>query len=326
MSGPGTLQAQAALAAREAQQRTQLRLGANTVDTPPGYQPPAPLRQELSLGGAALRLYARRLAQGEAALLEFSADFEPGDRGLQVDGQRTPLTRTSRGWQAVIALPVDAAAIRLQLGPQATISLPIAAVAWPEFRTQMDLGSFSQPQRSLSAEARQRIAEEGQRKARAVAQRNEWLLDEHLSHPRDMHRITSPFWSRRIVQQYRLQGGRRLPLEPRSTVHRGLDLRAVEGAAVFAMARGRAALAGQFFYEGGFVLLDHGQGVFTMYLHMSKVMLGQGGIVEAGQQIGLAGATGMVTAAHLHVALSIRGQAADPLSLLSLPTAPAQAP
>ena len=66
-------------------------------------------------------------------------------------------------------------------------------------------------------------------------------------------------------------------------------------------------------------MIDHGNGIFTGYMHLSKFEVREGDRVKAGQLIGESGATGRARGAHLHLNLWIRGTPVDPLSLLSLP-------
>ncbi|MGE0703864.1 MAG: M23 family metallopeptidase, partial [Vicinamibacterales bacterium] len=87
--------------------------------------------------------------------------------------------------------------------------------------------------------------------------------------------------------------------EPRSR-HRGTDFRAALGTPVRAPARGRVALGRDLYFSGGSVILDHGQGLFSHLAHLSRIDVEEGTIVEAGQVVGLAGATGRVTGPHLH--------------------------
>lgn len=82
--------------------------------------------------------------------------------------------------------------------------------------------------------------------------------------------------------------------------HMGVDLHGITGTPIHAAARGVVALVGDFFYAGNVVYVDHGRGLVTAYLHMSKVEVAQGDTVGRGQEIGLVGATGRVTGPHLH--------------------------
>jgi murein DD-endopeptidase MepM/ murein hydrolase activator NlpD len=85
-----------------------------------------------------------------------------------------------------------------------------------------------------------------------------------------------------------------------SAPHFGVDIAGGEGAPIHAPASGTVLVAGQFFLEGGYTLLDHGHGVFTGYMHQSVQLVKVGEHVERGQQIGNIGHTGRATGPHLH--------------------------
>ena len=104
--------------------------------------------------------------------------------------------------------------------------------------------------------------------------------------------------------------------EPRKP-HSGVDLRAAEGAPVKAMAAGVVALADEHYFSGNVVYLDHGQGVVSMYCHLSEIKVEEGRFVSRGEVIGLAGSTGRVTGPHLHFGVGVLGQMIDPLELLN---------
>lgn len=98
--------------------------------------------------------------------------------------------------------------------------------------------------------------------------------------------------------------------------HKGLDLRSPEGTPIRACADGVVTLADNLYFSGNAVYLDHGLGVATAYLHMSKILVRPGESVRRGQVIGLVGATGRVTGPHLHLSLFAQGQSVDILPLL----------
>ncbi len=97
--------------------------------------------------------------------------------------------------------------------------------------------------------------------------------------------------------------------------HRGLDLRAALGDPVRAAAPGQIVLAADHYYGGRSVFLDHGLGVFTVYMHLDEIKVRQGDMVEAGEILGLAGQTGRVTGPHLHLGLYVLDLAMDPAAL-----------
>jgi murein DD-endopeptidase MepM/ murein hydrolase activator NlpD len=140
-----------------------------------------------------------------------------------------------------------------------------------------------------------------------------------MSHPRDFHHITSPFWSKRVYMQYRFKNKRKIMLGNKQSIHGGLDLRGKAGEPVFALASGLVAIAENMYYEGNFVVIDHGNRIFSYYMHMKECTVKEGDLVKGGDKIGLVGSTGISTAAHLHVSLVIQGIQVDPLSLLPLP-------
>ncbi|EGB16210.1 Peptidase M23 [Pseudodesulfovibrio mercurii] len=94
--------------------------------------------------------------------------------------------------------------------------------------------------------------------------------------------------------------------------HTGLDFRAWLGTPIHAAAAGRVVLVHAFYYGGNSVLVDHGNGFFTLYCHLSETSVREGDMVEAGRVVGLSGATGRVTGAHLHLAAFVLGAVVDP--------------
>jgi len=103
--------------------------------------------------------------------------------------------------------------------------------------------------------------------------------------------------------------------EPRSP-HSGTDFPALAGTEVLAAAAGRVVLAEEQFFAGRAVFLDHGDGLVTMYFHLSEIDARQGQEVAAGERIGRVGATGRVSGPHLHFAARWRGARIDPTLLL----------
>lgn len=103
-----------------------------------------------------------------------------------------------------------------------------------------------------------------------------------------------------------------------SSPHLGLDFRVPSGTPVAAMNDGTVLLARPLYFEGNFVVVDHGQGLLTLYLHLSEFKVKEGDQVKRGQEIGLSGGTGRATGPHLHVAVRWQGTYLDPARLLSL--------
>lgn len=94
--------------------------------------------------------------------------------------------------------------------------------------------------------------------------------------------------------------------------HRGMDHASPTGAPIVAPAGGVVKLARMLSYHGGTTLIDHGQGITTIYIHQSKLLVSEGERVAAGQKIGQVGATGFATGPHLHWGVFVHGQPVNP--------------
>ena len=117
-------------------------------------------------------------------------------------------------------------------------------------------------------------------------------------------RRTGSFGVRRVIN-----GTPRAP-------HSGLDIAAPAGTRVVAASRGRAVDTGSYLFLGETIVLDHGQGVISLYAHLRRIDVRRGDAVAAGSPIGEVGATGRATGPHLHFAVYLNRAAVDPRLLL----------
>lgn len=117
---------------------------------------------------------------------------------------------------------------------------------------------------------------------------------------------TSPFGTRRTYN-----GKTR-------SIHQGLDFRAAVGTPIVASHAGRVLIAQEMYFEGGFVVIDHGEGLFSLYMHLSKFEVKVDDVVKQGDGIAESGSSGRVTGPHLHFGVQWQGLYMEPATLLQL--------
>lgn len=113
-------------------------------------------------------------------------------------------------------------------------------------------------------------------------------------------------------------GTRRMFNGKLASIHKGMDFRAPVGTVVRASNSGVVVLARHLYFEGNCVIIDHGLGLYTLSMHFSRIDVHEGQHVEAGDKLGLSGATGRVTGPHLHWAVRWQNAYLDPAKLLHL--------
>ena len=211
------------------------------------------------------------------------------------------------GWQAAFLLPVplDSSAkslvlkVRTHDGQQAEARVVLFDKKRPVQALRVDKKYVDPP-----AEVQERIRRDREKAGKALGNyspKRLWTAPFARPVPGG---VSSRFGLRRVFND-----------QPRG-VHRGLDLRGAEGTPILACADGRVVLADDLYFSGNAVYIDHGQGVFTSDLHMSRILVRPGDVVRRGQVIGKVGSTGRVTGPHLHLSLIVLGQAVDPEPLL----------
>jgi murein DD-endopeptidase MepM/ murein hydrolase activator NlpD len=221
------------------------------------------------------------------------------------EGDRVMVLKDEQRWLAVVGIPLNA--------KPGTYAIKIKGVQHRGL-------SFSVHDKRYAV---QRVAIKNKRKVDPTALDMKRIRREHLIieaaldawHPRarvplrfDLPvrgPVSSPFGLRRIFNG-----------EPRAP-HSGIDIAVPAGTPIRAPAPGRVAAVGHFFFDGNMVMLDHGQGLVTMYGHMEKILVKKGQRVARGEVIGLVGQTGRATGPHLHWGVSLNNARVDPTLFLS---------
>ncbi|MEK7227558.1 MAG: M23 family metallopeptidase [Patescibacteria group bacterium] len=100
--------------------------------------------------------------------------------------------------------------------------------------------------------------------------------------------------------------------------HKGTDFRAATGTPVYAMNSGKVAFTDYLRNYGNTIIIDHGLGLMTIYMHLSEIDVKVGDMVEKGKLIGKSGDTGYVLGPHLHITVRINGISIDPMKFMAL--------
>lgn len=305
-----------------------------TVKLPLNYGIGQTSTQRFNGADFVLDVVSRNFAQGNAAYLEFlphPGETLPRRLKLQASFEGADIILTTRSWgiKGIFAIPPDQAPGIATLEVKARggkadrvyrFPLKIDRSRFETYRKRMNLGRYSD--RDLFTrrpDLKARYESEKKRKEELFAKTGPDAISNRLSHPRDMHRVTSTFYAKRIYDRYYMGNRKKIRASPKITFHQGLDLWGPVGSPIYALADGVVAMSEEMFYEGNHTVIDHGAGIFSRYMHQSEMLVRPGERVKAGDLIGKVGDTGMVTGPHLHVGLIIRGIYADPVSLLYLP-------
>jgi len=298
---------------------------------PSGFKPAKP--EVITYGNDDLKvtLYAKRFAQGSGVYAEIEQQdggSDPESLSLSYRNMDVPVTKTSWGYRSLWGIDPEekpghaSVIVNYKInGKNKTLAsdILIRDVDFPVSKSMMNVGKFSDKNYTNNSKFKNVIAECSALLKKAFSSVTEDSIQSTLSHPRDMHKITGDYWNKRIYLKYQKKKKKKIIVEGQKRFHRGLDLKGSAGAPVFAMADGIVVLSHKMFFEGNMVIIDHGNQVFSYYQHLESRKVDEGKRVRAGEIIGGAGATGMVTGPHLHVSFMIRGVYVDPLSILYLP-------
>ncbi len=310
-----------------------VRLLSNTeVQLPKNFRLHKPL--QLTFYGTDFKLaaFSRSFAWGEAVWCEVVPSPEVRNSlsvEIAFEDQKIPLAKKPWGYAGIFAIPPDSknvwaninVTVRYEVKKEEYhFPLQITQVQFPVYKKAMQLGEYSDADVFKKKPwLKERIENEMAKKKKIFSNISPYEFLAQLSHPRDYHKITSSFYARRLYERYEVENEKKIILQAMVSPHLGLDLWGPIGAPVYTMMDGTVVLAEEMFYEGNQVIIDHGGGVFSRYMHLSEILVRVGDAVRAGKLIGKVGASGMVTGPHLHAGVVIRGVYVDPMSLLYLP-------
>ena len=260
------------------------------------------------LGGGALAQDLPRPAPvpGGVAILALAPATEPLPRA-EFNGERLMVVRHNGLWKAVIGLPLS-----IEPGEHRVTSAggtdqareyscTVLAKTYETQYIKLKQKRMVEP----PPEDLRRIVRDIENIQRAFST---WTENEAPPLSLDLPaqgRLTSRFGLRRFFNNK--------PRQP----HSGLDIAAPLGTPVTAPAAGTIVETGDYFFNGKTIFIDHGQGLISMYNHLSRIDVQTGQAVGRGEKIGEIGATGRVTGPHLHWSVSLNNNRIDPLLFLN---------
>jgi hypothetical protein len=251
---------------------------------------------------------ARAVQPGELVLLTIPLQSDETTIGVSAFGQALLPWRGDDGaWHVLVGIDLDVApgphpvTVRASDGRTGRHVLQVSGKEFPTRRLTVDPAFVSPP-----AEVQDRIVREAQR-LNAI-----WASD-----------TPTPYWTGPFVRPVphdanSMFGSRSIFNGQPQRPHGGADFASPAGTPVRAPNAGRVVVAGDLYYTGGTVAIDHGLGLISLVAHLSSIDVEEGARVEAGEVVGRVGATGRVTGAHLHWTVRARGARVDPLSLLDV--------
>jgi murein DD-endopeptidase MepM/ murein hydrolase activator NlpD len=256
---------------------------------------------------------ARSLQPGEAVLIRAQSAVPLSSMQVKAFGKKFLFYPAEEGrvWQGLIGIDLETTPddYSLSLTGSTVAGLPVEATyplrvldkEFPTRRLTVEEKFVNPPQEEL-----ERIRRESKRVREIFAALN----PEKIWHSSFQSPVpgapTSGFGKRSILNG-----------QPRSP-HTGTDFDADEGTPVNSPNTGKVILVSPLYYSGNTVILDHGQGLYSYFAHLSRFGVAEGDLVSPGEVIGHVGATGRVTGPHLHWTVRLNGSRIDPLSLIAV--------
>jgi hemin uptake protein HemP len=248
----------------------------------------------------------RKISPGDVFLIKVSGLKTSGMPHASLGGKEFSFSRCRRGsFVAIGAADIETKPgvhiIRVKVGKRkGKLKLMVRKASFPEQKlTLPDDKVFLKP------EDLDRVKKENKRLDNIFETTSKKLWQGDFVPPLN-NEITSVFGARRVMN------GKWI------SVHRGIDMKGDAGEEVRASNDGRIVLEEDLFFGGNTIILDHGQGIYTIYMHLSKFNASSADIVSKGDVIGFVGSSGRASGPHLHFGAKVQEMSVNPVSLFDL--------
>ena len=260
--------------------------------------------------GAGSSLYAQSFPRpaavpGGVAMMPLGPS--PEGPTVRLDERRVMVTGDASSWTAIVGIALsteEGSTIRISVnwpdGDAVSLPIPVGSKKYATQELTVKPGQVNLSEKNLARYRRESAHLKKIRQTFSPAPPDSLLLVQPCDGPR-----SSSFGLRRVFN-----GESRNP-------HSGMDLAAPKGTPVVAATTGRVIDTGDYFFSGNMIIIDHGQGLLTLYAHLSEMDVKLGDRVDRGQPIGKVGATGRVTGPHLHFGVYLNSVPVDPALFLS---------
>jgi murein DD-endopeptidase MepM/ murein hydrolase activator NlpD len=243
---------------------------------------------------------------GGVAILPLETDAPDGGTVVFND-HRAAVLRTDAGWIAIVGIPLDAKA-----GAQSAQWQPAEGTAPQPLEFTVTAKQYQEQRLKVSNQRHVDPSKEDLARIERERERIDAALGTYSADRTPAFELVPPVAGRRSSSF----GLRRFFNDQPRNPHSGMDIAAPTGTPVLSPAPGRVLDTGDFFFNGNTVFVDHGQGLVTMYCHLSRIDVKPGQDVVAGAKLGFVGATGRVTGPHLHWGVALNRALVDPALFL----------
>lgn len=256
-----------------------------------------------------LALPAHSPRPGGIAVIEIGAGRNGVTPRAQFGETRALVTAEGDKWFTVIGIPLDQ-----PLG-QATVTISMPGET--DRREVFEVVAHDYREQRITVENRSYVNPDPLQLERIANERK--VIDSALVNWRDQALAVTVFVAPVDGPRSSSFGLRRFFNDQPRAPHKGMDIAADTGTPVVAAAAGTVTVTGDFFFNGQTVIIDHGQGLVTMYCHLDRIDVEHGQTVTAAADIGAVGETGRVTGPHLHFGSYLNGTAVDPALFFNSP-------